>query len=501
MRKKRLIYNTAAALIFQLTALLCGFVLPRLILGQFGSEINGLVNSITQFLGIIAFMELGVGRVVEAALYKPLADQDTDSVSRIMVSAGKFFKRLALYLVIYVLILLVVYPHLSESAFGRMDTMLLILAMSISYFAQYYFGAANRLLLNASQLGYINYSAQTFTLVLNTVVCALLIHWGHSIHMVKLTTSLIFLLRPLVLKWYVDRHYRINYKITYTEEPIKQKWNGVAQHVAAIVLDSTANIILTLFSTLSNVSIYGVYYLVVHGVRQIFFYIVSGVQALLGELWAKQELEELKVFFGRFEWIVHTATVFVFTCTGVLIVPFVQVYTNGITDAEYTQPLFALVLTLAHALFCLRIPYNNMIMAAGHFKQTQNCSVAAAVLNLLLSVVMVLRYGLVGVAAGTLAAMAFQIIWMALYNERNLLHWPSGKVLKQLAADAVTVLLIVFLSCRFTMQSVSYLAWVILAVKVALIALLCIAVINVIFYRDHVQTMANGALKLLRRRK
>ena len=71
-RKKRLILNTCSSLIFQVITIVCGFILPRLILEAFGSAVNGLVNSITQFLAIISFLELGVGAVIQSSLYKPL---------------------------------------------------------------------------------------------------------------------------------------------------------------------------------------------------------------------------------------------------------------------------------------------------------------------------------------------------------------------------------------------------------------------------------------------
>ena len=102
MRKKKLIYNTFSSLLFQLTTIICGFILPRLILSAFGSDVNGLVNSITQFLGIIAFLELGVGSVVQSSLYKPLVDKKQEDVSKIISSANKFFRNLARILLIYV---------------------------------------------------------------------------------------------------------------------------------------------------------------------------------------------------------------------------------------------------------------------------------------------------------------------------------------------------------------------------------------------------------------
>ena len=107
MREKRLFYNTISSLVFQVTTIICGFILPRLILNAFGSEVNGLVNSITQFLGVISFLELGVGAVVQSALYKPLAEKNQEDVSKIISSANKFFTRLGQILLIYVIALVI----------------------------------------------------------------------------------------------------------------------------------------------------------------------------------------------------------------------------------------------------------------------------------------------------------------------------------------------------------------------------------------------------------
>ena len=261
--------NTVSSFVFQISTIICGFILPRLILSAFGSEINGLVTSITQFLGIISFLELGVGSVIQSSLYKPLADKNNDEISKVVVSGQHFFSKLAFILVIYVLILMVVYPFVSNQNFGFWYTSTMIAVLSISSFAQYYFGIVNRLILTADQRGYISYNAQTVTLILNTIACFVLIKLGASIHIVKLTTSLIYAARPLVLAIYVRRHYKINWKIKYEGEPIKQKWNGVAQHVSAVVLDGTDNIVLTLMATLKDVSVYSVYNLVTAGVKQL----------------------------------------------------------------------------------------------------------------------------------------------------------------------------------------------------------------------------------------
>ena len=215
MREKRLFYNTVSSLVFQLTTIICGFILPRLILSAFGSEVNGLVNSITQFLGIISFLELGVGAVVQSALYKPLAENKQDDVSKIIASANKFFTRLGEILLIYVIVLVVVYPQFAGKNFGFAYTATLIVAISISSFAQYFFGIVNRLLLTADQRGYIQYNAQTIAVVGNTIACFVLIYLQCSIQVVKLTTSLIYLLQPFFVYLYVRGHYKIDKHIKY----------------------------------------------------------------------------------------------------------------------------------------------------------------------------------------------------------------------------------------------------------------------------------------------
>lgn len=54
-------------------------------------------------------------------------------------------------------------------------------------------------------------------------------------------------------------------------------------------------------------------------------------------------------FFGWVEWSLHTGITFVFSVSSVLILPFVEIYTNGITDVNYIRPLFAMLIMVANA--------------------------------------------------------------------------------------------------------------------------------------------------------
>lgn len=486
--KRKLVLNTVTSLASQLVAVICGFVLPRLILEQFGSEVNGLTQSIKQFLTVISFLDLGVGQVIRSALYGPLAEKNREKTSAVMASGRRFYNRLASGLAVYVLVLMFVYPFLADQDFGWLYTAALIGAMSVSTFAQFYFGIINDQLLQADQRGYILYSVQIGANLANMALCVMLVYLGSSIHGVKLATSLVFLLKVLAVEYYIRRHYRLDRKHVGAGEPIRQKWNGVAQHISAVVLDGTDTIVLTVLSTLSNVSVYSVYYMVVSSIQSFYQSATAGVQSAAGALWAKGDAGAQNKMFEATEMALHTVTVFLFSCTGLLIVPFIRVYTSGLTDAQYIQPLFAAILALAYGIRCLRTPYNIWILAAGHYKQTQICHITAAAMNLIISVIAVARWGLVGVAVGTLIAMIYQTGWMAWYNTKALLKRPAGSVAKRFAVDGVTAAVICLLAGRIPLSQVSYFGWLLMAVQVALIALAVSALFALVFYRK--QTMS-----------
>lgn len=75
MKNKATLLNMISGLILQLFTLVSGFILPKIILIYFGSEVNGLVSSLNQFLSYITLVEGGITGVIVANLYKPIVDQ------------------------------------------------------------------------------------------------------------------------------------------------------------------------------------------------------------------------------------------------------------------------------------------------------------------------------------------------------------------------------------------------------------------------------------------
>lgn len=480
--------NTAASFICQIVTLVCGFILPKLIIGYYGSAVNGLIASITQFLGIIALCELGMGAVVPASLYKPLAEKNNDQISKVVVSSERFYRKIAYVMLAYVASLTIFYPLVIDG-YSYLYTSSLIVIIASCTFVQYFFGITYSLLITADQKQYLTYCLNASTIIINLVLTYVLIKCGCSIHIVKLVSSVVFICRPLFYIYYVKRYYSLNKSITYLVEPIKQKWNGVAQHVAFTVQEKTGIMVLSFMATLEEVSVYSIYFLIMEGIRGFIYSVTSSLTSFLGNIIAMGEKDTLVRNFSCIEWSLHTITLLVFSSTAVLIVPFIQVYTSGITDANYVVPIFPYIMCAVAIFRCLQMPYNIVVQAAGHFKHTQNSAIIEPLINIVLSVSLVSRFGLTGVAIGMAVSLFYRMMYLSLYLTKHILHSSKKMLFKRLIVDVVIVVAIVG-SCSFIKSNeISYLAWGFMAVKVVCIAAISTLAVNLIFYRNYIVTL------------
>lgn len=484
--KKKFTLNTITSLLLQLLTFVSGFILPRLYLLRFGSEINGLVSSITTFLGFITLAECGVGAVVQTSFYRPINEHDDILTSKIFVSSERFFKKIAYLLIAYIGLLIIFYPRLVAINYEFLFTASLILAMAISTFAQYFFGMTYKLYLNAQQFGFIQYGVSIICLVVNTTVTVILLQSNCSIQFVKLASSLIMLAQPFVFRWYVTRNFSINRKVILDEEPIKQKWNGLAQHIAFIVASETDTVVLSLFSSLSSISIYHVYYMIVNGLRQVIVSLTNGTTAYMGNCYAKKDKKALEEFFSCFEWAIHYGVTTLFTICGILLVPFIMIYTRNIEDANYYVPLFSALLTISQGIKCIQLPYNSVIHATGRFKETQWGSIWEAAINIAVSVIFVLKYGIVGVAIGTIVAFLYRTCYLSWYLSRHITHRKITHFIGHAIVDVVLSVLSCFICSFLPISPTSYVEWLFWAIIVGLICVVLSTLINCIIYKNDV---------------
>lgn len=476
--------NLAMTAVLQVVNIIHGFILPKIILSYFGSEVNGMISSITQFLNYIQLLEGGLGAVVMASLYKPLAEQDHDKVSAIIKATQLFFRRIALFYVVYATVMALIFPMIVETSFSYEYVATLVLIIAIGAFIQYFFALPYKLLINADRHGYVVSFAQILFLIASTVLTLVTTFLFPQVHVIKLVGAAAYVISPLIFCVYVNRHYKLRKDIAPDQTALSQRWNAFGQNLAYFIHNNTDIVLLSLFSGLMEVSVYSVYSLIIVSLKSFVKSLSDAVAPTIGRELVSSELSRVNKVFDRYALGVNAVTAVAFSCCFVLVVPFVKVYTAAVTDTNYDQPLFAYLLTIANGVYCFRDPFTNMIYVAGHIKQTSKYAYMEAAINIVLSLLLVRGYGLVGVGIGTVAAMVYRMLTMVYYVKKNILYRSLRKWVKSalvfLGSSAVSITAVfLFVDIPVT----GYGSWFLYAVITGVIVCITLAVFMAVFYR------------------
>ena len=486
-RESRARLNIYISLLGQVVTLVCGLIVPRILLKAFGSEAYGATASITQFLSYITLLEGGIGGVARAALYKPLAEKDYDTISKIVLEIKKFFRAIGILFSAYVIILALSFHSISKvQCFDSITTFILVIIISLSTFAQYFIGISYSVLIQADQKSYITQIIFSIATIANTALIVILTKIGCGLVIVKLISSIVFAGRPFLTWIYVKKRYPLINATKSDTKYLTQKWTGLGQHLAYFVHNNTDIVVLTVFDNLKSVAIYSVYNMVIANIQNVVASFSTGMEAFFGDMIAKGEWKTFNEKFSAYETLIAIISCIAFGVTFVLILPFVSLYTRSINDANYIQPVFAFLLIGAILIYCWMLPYNKTVLAAGHFRQTQWGPYGEALINIVVSVILVWKLGLIGVAIGTFIATIYCFIFYAVYLVKNICKRSIVLFEKRVIINVINLAVIVIPSL-FIVQKISitnFIMWILCGFFVTVYATAITLLIHIVVYNN-----------------
>lgn len=483
--KKKTVKNILSSIFYQFIYLLCGLLIPRILIDGYGSNTYALITSITQFLAYITLLESGIGVVVKSLFYKAIAKNDQKEIVSIFKSCQKFFNKILIVFIIYIITLCILYPYTSAaSGFDKIFTISLILIISLSTFFEYFFGMTYKLFLQSDQKSYIISYIQIITYVINTFIIILLVNLKADIRIVKLSSSIIFVLRPIIQNIYVKWKYKFNYEKFDKDYKISNKYDGLSQHVAGIINSNSDIVLLSLFTNISNVAIYSIYNMIISNIKSFINSFTVGTDAAFGSLYAKREIDKLNEFFNLYESFYLIVISIIYSSTFILIIPFINIYTKGINDLNYINIPFAFIIVLANYVHSIKNPYNSLAYDVGKFKETKKGAWVEAIINVSLSLIFVFKFGLVGVLVGTLCSVIYRCLDFIIFISKNILNRGIFQSLKKIILAIFQTLFLYFISNLVNFSYITgYVQWMITAIVIFVVVSLFILLISYPFYK------------------
>ena len=509
-RTTRFVQNTVSTAAYQLTAMLMGFVTPRLMMKYYGSQVNGLIVSATEFLTYFRLVEAGLAAAAVVSLYRPMAKRDDAAISGIVSAARTFYNSAGLLFCGLTLVFSVVYPFfvpvadLNGSPMSRMSVSLLICAMGVSGALEFFTLSKYRVLLTADMRNYVISLVSMLSLLLSTAIIVTMAYLQVDIIIVRLCASLTLLLRSVILAAYTKRVYpNVNAYAPPDKAALSKRWDAMYKQMTD-TLHQSAGIMLTTVITRNAalISVYGTYHMVTVGLMGVLKMATTGIYSTFGNLLVTGREKKFQTAYNDFEYLYLSVTSILFSVAAIMIVPFVVLYTDGIQDATYYQPIIGMMIIVEALTDHAKMPMDLMITASGSFREVRFQCTAQLLCAAGLGLGLGLLWGIPGMLLGIILSNLLRTILLMRLVPKTITHLPWQRTLSRILRMFVTVALIAapFLTV-LNLNINGFFKWITLAVPLLLYATAITFGMGWLFDRDTLRSLIGRGLYVLHRKK
>ena len=422
--------NIASGVLYQAVLVAVSFLLPRLYLENFGSEVNGVLSTIKQIFTYMTLFEAGVGLAATRALYKPIAEKNVNAVNSVLSAAKHCYLRTGVAYLAAVLVLAVVYSFAVPTGMPHGVVFTLIILNAIPTLFSYFIQAKYRILMEADGRRYVINHAETALQLASNAGKIVVLLLSDSLVLIQLVYCVLAVAQLSFLYIYAKRNYRwLDLGVKPDLAAISQRESVLVHQISAMVFNNTDIILLSFMCDFKTVSIYTIYNIFFSQMRRFVSDIIYGYGFALGQMFGTDR-KRFDKCFEVYETLFVMCTFFVYTLMAVFLLPIVGMYTKGIDDADYINPLLMLLFALVSVLECAKLPVNQVIEYAGEFRETRSHAIVEMTVNITVSVAAVMKWGICGALFGTAAALAVRGVLAAYYANRFVLSRKMSETFK-----------------------------------------------------------------------
>ncbi len=386
---------------------LCGFACRSVFIKTLGKEYLGAGGMFGNIFSFVSFVELGFGAAISQSLYAPLAEGDQPRLAGILSYYAKIYRRMAWVTAALCVALLPLLPQFFPDIVKIPEYRAVFALFAFHELLSYYF-APKRALVLADQRMYAVMAVRNVTTVLAGIAQIVLLHLTHS-YLVYIFLRILFLsIDGFAVNAYADRVYPYLHSLRKTRLSGSYKrsvWNStralMLHRVGSIAHSSTDSILISAHMGLAHMGAYSNYALVISSLGSFVALAVGAASAGIGNLGATASKEKSlrvlrKLCFFNFVMLTNVTVLL-----AGLIDPFITLWLGEGHTLGAVETSFILA---GFYMSYIRDPVQIYLHSYGVFRATGILYLVRGISNLVLSYVLVGRFGAVGAFAGTLAS-------------------------------------------------------------------------------------------------
>ena len=449
--------NLISSLIYQVVLISLSFLLPRLYLENFGSEVNGVLSTIKQIFVYLFLLEAGVGLATTQALYKRIGEKNYKSASEVLSATHSYYIKTGIIYLVIVLVIAVVYAYVIPTSIDSNVVFSIIILTALPALFSYFVQAKYRILMEVDGRKYVINNAETVLQIASNLGKILVLLLTDSLILIQLVYCIMYLAQLIYLYSYARCRYKwLDLKAKPDFKAISQKNSVLVHQLSGMVFNNTDVILISVLCDFKAVSIYAIYNIFFSQVQNFVTTVVSSFTFALGQMF-HTDREKFNKLYNVYETFYVMATCIIYTLMAVFILPLIQIYTSGINDAEYTNVFLVLLFVIMNLMANAKLPANGVIEYAGEFHKTRSYAIWEMIINITVSIAAILYMGICGAILGTVAALLYRGIMTIYYSNKKILKRSMMHTYKILIANGLVFAVIMVVFFVDTFSNVSFL--------------------------------------------
>lgn len=409
MRAEKVVKNIFYDYLGNILTIIVGFISKTVFIYTLGQEYLGLSGLYTNVLTVLSLAELGIGSAITFELYKPLASQD----NKLLYSLMHFYKRA--YQIIGWIILgigIILIPFLKyiikfETNVNINYTALYVLFLLNSVFS-YWFNAYKATILIASQQKYLTKKIEYILVIIQTAVQMFVLFVWNSYMLYLIVGIIRSIIQNYIVAQKADKVFPFlkKEKEVWLEQEIKQRiykniYAMSLYKLSGVVVNSTDNIIISAFISTNVLGCYSLYNYIIMSIKSFLAIIFDSFVAAIGNFNATETDDKKKKIFD-------TIFFLSFILYGMVAIGLVQVSSIFVSlwaGEEYLLDNSTVILMVV-VFFISGLENGTYIFrtGCGLYDVAKYRPVFSAIINLVISIVLVNSIGINGVFIGTIVS-------------------------------------------------------------------------------------------------
>lgn len=414
-RTKNSLRNIFWGILNKLVMLLFPFLLRTILIRSLGVDFLGLNSLFTSILTVLNLAELGFSSAIVFNMYKPIAENDTDTICALMLYYRKAYRVIGVVVIATGGVLIPVLPHLIKGGYPQsINVSLLYVLFLVNASVSYFLFAYKNCILTAYQredvISKINIILKIFMYLMQML--ALLVF--HSYYLYVIVMIICTIVTDMVTAYCSGRiypQYKCKGKISEEKrKDIKKNIQGLMiGKICMVSRNSFDSVFLSLFLGLKTVAIYGNYYYIMNSISGMLIILMTSLSAGIGNSIATETVEKNYHDMNKFVFIYAWISGWCGVCLFCMFQPFMKIWMGEDMLFPIIDVILICVYFYSLTMGDVRSQYSS---AAGLFWENRKYVIGETIANLVLNFILGKYFGVHGIIAATIISiLCINFLW------------------------------------------------------------------------------------------